>query len=57
MNPKIKLSIILLLTFIIYPTILVLVSKLFNEITYLQALLYTLIIRVIKFNVQNKIDL
>jgi len=57
MNPKLKLLIILILTFIIYPITLILVSKLFNEITYLQALLYVFIVRILKFNIQNKIEL
>lgn len=57
MSPKTKLVIVLLLTFIIYPTILILVSKLFNEITYLQSLLYVFIVRILKYNIQNKIDI
>jgi hypothetical protein len=54
MDPKIKLIMILLGVFLIYPVTIMLVSKLFTPIGYLEALLYSFIVRVVKYNWINK---
>lgn len=50
MNNKIRLLMILIGVFLIYPGIIVLVSQLFTPIGYLEALLYSFIVRVFKHN-------
>lgn len=53
---KIKSILNILMVFIIYPLVIVLLSNLFfNPIGYLEALLYSFIIRVIKYNWINNI--
>jgi hypothetical protein len=54
MDPKIKLIMILLGVFVIYPITIMLLSRLFTPIDYLEALLYSFIVRVIKYNWINK---
>ena len=51
MNNKIKLLMILIGVFLIYPGVIVLVSQLLTPIGYFEALLYSFIVRVFKHNV------
>jgi hypothetical protein len=55
MNPKIKLIMILIGIFLIYPLTIMLLSRLFTPIGYLEALLYSFVVRVIKYNYINKL--
>jgi hypothetical protein len=54
MDARIKLIMILLGIFIIYPLTIMLVSQLFTPVGYLEALLYSFIVRVVKYNWINK---
>jgi hypothetical protein len=54
MDARIKLIMILLGVFLIYPVTIMLVSKLFTPVGYLEALLYSFIVRVVKYNWINK---
>jgi hypothetical protein len=54
MDARIKLVMILLGVFLIYPVTIMLVSKLFTPVGYLEALLYSFVVRVIKYNWINK---
>jgi predicted neutral ceramidase superfamily lipid hydrolase len=56
MDPKIKLIMILLGVFLIYPLAIMLVSRLFTPIDYLPALLYSFIVRVVKYNYINRLN-
>jgi hypothetical protein len=55
MTSKIKLILSLLGVFVIYPITIMLLSRLFIPIDYLPALLYSFIVRVVKFNWINNI--
>lgn len=56
MNPKIKLLLQLLLVFVVYPGILILLSQLLTPLSYGEALLYSFIVRVSKWNIQEYIN-
>lgn len=56
MNPKIRLLLILIGILIIYPLTIMLLSRLFTPIGYGEALLYSFIVRVVKWNWINKIN-
>lgn len=56
MDARIKLIMILLGIFIIYPLTIMLVSQLFTPVGYLEALLYSFIVRVIKYNWINRLN-
>jgi hypothetical protein len=56
MDPKIKLIMILLGVFVIYPITIMLLSRLFTPIDYLPALLYSFIVRVVKYNYINRLN-
>jgi hypothetical protein len=55
MISKIKLILSLLGIFLIYPFTIMLLSRLFIPIDYLPALLYSFIVRIVKFNWINNI--
>jgi hypothetical protein len=55
MDPKIKLIMILLGIFVIYPITIMLLSQLFTPVGYLEALLYSFIVRAIKYNWINNV--
>lgn len=55
MDARIKLIMILLGIFIIYPLAIMLLSRLFTPIDYLPALLYSFIVRVVKYNWKNNL--
>lgn len=55
MDPRIKLIMILLAVFVIYPLVIVLLSRFFTPIGYLEALLYSFVVRVVKYNYINKL--
>mgnify|MGYP006987197382 CR=1 FL=1 len=55
MDARIKLIMMLLGIFIIYPLTIMLVSQLFTPVGYLEALLYSFIVRVIKYNWINNV--
>lgn len=56
MNTKIRLLLILIGIFIIYPLTIMLLSRLFTPIGYGEALLYSFVVRVVKWNWINKIN-
>jgi len=56
MNSKTKLLLILIGIFVIYPLVIMLLSRLFTPIGYGEALLYSFVVRVVKWNWINKIN-
>lgn len=47
---RIRLIMIILGIFIVYPSVIILLSQLFNPIGYFEALLYSFVVRVFKYN-------